>query len=579
MKNRIPWHFIAVTLLLINMVPVSLFAGDGDPEILTIVDGDDWWLPPEVHPNPGTGFGWVNDAWVQRWTDRYPVQQGGMFFSEYIYFNWAEVNPAPGEYDWDVIDREIEKISRTPNMGFVLWPRVYARSNVMDRKLHGRGGYDGDPEIPRWLEEQGKVRFMPEGTVLAWEKGSGYLPAFRDFLMALSDRYKAHPLFGWVECRYIDPVYGEGTFRVGVDAFERAERISGMSPAVLERYLKEYFDIWAEAFAGHERKVVVANWEPKLGQFSNDYRDACEHIWRYAAQLGFGGRDGQVESWYRYTTSGYGITVDDNGYMLLDDDFPPIRDGVIWHTENENVLLNSGKFGPDSQAGYRWFTSNLRLLQMRRNWSLLVYLEPGKDGGGAALMWPQLTRYVQLSLGKTINNSPDAWCWLREGYKRDSRERKGYTLKNFERWLIQRDIGPDGVTVPAAKVDISLLGQTSSEPFEFQARSTNSAEGQNSIYFQVDPRWFGDKAQSVRMFVTYFDGPDAVFDVEYMSSDGVQRTPEIDTRNSGSWRTISYRIPELAAGGSMSGGMDFRVRSTGGKDVHVRMVRIVKVRF
>jgi hypothetical protein len=347
-----------------------------------------------------------------------------------------------------------------------------------------------------------------------------------------------------------------------------------------------YFN-WADAFPGAEDRVVLSNCGPYGFGFGNspDYRVPSGRVLQHAIERGFGGRDGQVEVWNRYMFAGYGITVDQDGYMILDEDYPPIKENRVWHTENENYLTGgdnlNATFGPDCLADYRWFASNLRLLQMRRNWDLLLWTKEGIDGGWAALKWPEITRYVQLSLGKTPSTSPDVWCWLREGYTPgknvDPPRPEIVAVRNFECWLIQRDVASGGRTQPAAKVDITYMGQWASRPkHEFQARQTDLANGQDSIFFHAARSWFGPMAQPVRLFVTYRDDPDAAWHIEYEASVGLATTPNVQTTGSGQWKTVSMAIPALRCSGHLADNMDFRLVATGKVDVVVRVVRLIK---
>lgn len=349
--------------------------------------------------------------------------------------------------------------------------------------------------------------------------------------------------------------------------------------------MRRFIDAWANGFRGTERKVVLSNWGSNLYGFSPKYRDASRHIWQHALKRGFGGRDGQVEVWYRYMTAGYGITVDDNGYMVLDEEHPPIKENRVWHTENENYLTGGdnwkAKFGPDVLADYRWFASNLRLLQMRRNWDLLLWTEEGIDGGWAALKWPDMTRYVQLSLGKTAQTSPDAWCWLREGYVSgqlvDPPRSGEVAIRNFERWLVQREVTGDGHTQPAAKIDISHMGQWAARrDHEYSARRTDVAAGHDSIYFRADRTWFGSSTQPVRMFVTYRDEPEVAWHVEYETVSGLATCPPVRATGSKQWKTACLVIPAMRRSGRLADGMDFRLVSTGKHDLTARLVRLVK---
>ena len=64
---------------------------------------------------------------------------------------------------------------------------------------------------------------------------------------------------------------------------------------------------------------------------------------------------------------------------------------------------------------------------------------------------PPLTAYVSLELGRKVADAPDAWCYLRESYARQEKDRnKPRPIKNFERWLHQR-------VVPAVVFGVSAF--------------------------------------------------------------------------------------------------------------------------
>lgn len=99
----------------------SLAVAAGEPEaegseqrarLLRNVEGDDWSLPTGTRLTPGTGPGWIEPEWIRRWIVLYPVEQEDAIQSrEYVFFNWADVNPQPGIYCWEKIDRQVERIS------------------------------------------------------------------------------------------------------------------------------------------------------------------------------------------------------------------------------------------------------------------------------------------------------------------------------------------------------------------------------------------------------------------------------------------------------------------------------------
>ncbi|MBT3292470.1 MAG: hypothetical protein HN380_34520, partial [Victivallales bacterium] len=165
-------------------------------------------------------------------------------------------------------------------------------------------------------------------------------------------------------------------------------------------------------------------------------------------------------------------TLDENGYLVVDESNPLIAENRASGDENEEYTRNhEARFGPLDTFPHRYRESMLRVLQMRRNF---LWAE-----GGKWLVNPPLLHYVALELGKTVKTAPDAWCYLRESHVRNRANWKDKTplkVKNFERWLYQRDA--DGArTEPAERVAVP------EQMFEFHrkhlyddtARTTNTA--------------------------------------------------------------------------------------------------------
>lgn len=586
--NKVNYTVLIIVILLsVNfMACVKQNSSKG----IVVTEGINWSLPEHVQLTPNSGLSWIRGEWewVYDWNKMYPIQDSSAnYFAQYIVFNWAEVNPLPDVYNFSQLDEEIERIvnSGISTLGFAFWPLIYARSVVGDEKSHGTGMYYGTPMIPEWLSDFSlitnkplwlngykEVGFLNDGMVVNWDPKSAYYPALEQFLDTLGSRYKDNPKLVWVDTRYNDPFWGEGCLRCSVKEFTRATTELGLSPESLKKSLFHFVDIWARAFSGYEYKLVMSNAEPKLEGFSDNFADVSKEIYQYANKMGLGGRDGQVEEWNRYISEGYGISVDSMGYMIFDEEFRPALDGRVWYTENENNLSGSDRFGPDSLAGYRWFTSTMRLLQMRRNW---VWISKK-----SVFKWPEITRYMQLSLGKTVSTSPDAWCLLRQGHElirygdMAGQER---IINNFERWLYQRDILPDGMSKPASKVDISFMGQFSSaRGFEYEARKTDVQSGNNCLYFKMEDRWMNSKLENSKLFVSYLDVGKTKWELEYYNDNRLTQTPEIINQNSGLWKTACFEIENISSGTGFPSGMDFRIKVKGSENLTVKLVRIVK---
>jgi hypothetical protein len=589
--------------------------------IISRADGYDWSLPPSVRETANSGWGWVRtgSGFVQAWLAKYPIHapEDEIYFTDMEIIVWAQANPEPGVYDWSEVDSFVEQVEAVPHLGFGFYPMTYAR--MMDGQSY-MGCYDGDRRmVPQWVEDQGMVRFTPGGEAAGWESGSRYLEALGGFLRALAERYADHSRFAYIDIRCLDHHWGELWFPTppGYDyrSYDRIlEGEHGLTPAAFETYMNALYDLHAEVFAGQEHKCVIVNFDRRMSGPHQDSMGAEERVWLYGLAKGFGGRDGHVENWMRYLTYGWGSYIDPkDNHLYVDEDWhPAIRDGAVWYTENEEFGRDCN-FGPTENTDMRWFASILRALQMRRNMVAI----------GHAAVWrnEELSRYAQLSMGKTRETSPDAWCWLREcgvhghsasfpeekallGIDRSSGsgdrsafvydDRGPIRVKNLERWLMQYDVSPDGMTVPVERIEIfsdawdeeehgrrsdaawNEMHAGASNNEEFWARRTDHAAGQNAMYFRIDPKWYRDWSESVRLYVTYKDADRSEWHIEYSGQDGREETPAVTTGASGETKTVVFELAQLIPGRSFADGTDFRLVRTAGGDAVVHLVRIVK---
>jgi len=188
---------------------------------------------------------------------------------------------------------------------------------------------------------------------------------------------------------------------------------------------------------------------------------------------------------------------------------------------------------------------------------------------------PDFLRWVEFSLGKTPHTSPDAWCWLREGYQ--AKWHNYQPIRNFERWLVQRDVEPDGKTVPVEKLDISMLkyNYASGKGYEFHARRTDQAAGSKYIYFRADPNFISGGPHEVLVKVTYLDGPPTEWCMEYTGEGGASQSESVVTTGSSKWKTVTFKIPDIRFMGDFRN-MDFRIALQGSVDVTVKLVRLIK---
>ena len=526
------------------MLCASLLAADLPPLALTpwrevddVIDGWDWSLPPGTQPVPDSGV---------KYYDRAKREVPGNHLDT-VTVSWRELEPAEGRYDWQPLRAKLDKIPPTA-AGCEF--HVYA-SVAETRYFDADGGIKRTTPgtAPEWLtaqhhiatiEEQPKLNIGTPFQVVnhdIWNEA--YHSRYLRFVQAFGETGLAH-----------DPrimlAYVHGT------SSSRGEEAGGQYEGRALECMKQRLDAWAKAFGGDARKLAwVGN--------SGDILD-------YAYRLGMGQRNGFVEMVLMHVDNRQlGQYLDDDGYLCVDESCPPIAAGRAFGDENEEYSPQAHvpRFGPMEMWPHRYRESMLRSLQMRRNF-LWAEGNPWVD--------PPLLAYVSLELGRTVQDAPDIWCRLRESIVRS--KGRPQPVKNFERWLYQRD--REGyVAAPTARVPVfhTQIKYHPDHYYDDTARTTDDAAGQHGIGFAVDDRWLSGGPHRVVIKLTYLDRAAGDWHLVYQTPDGeVQRT--VTCRGDGATRTASFLLDNavFAAQGLDD---DFELRA-GRADAVVSMVRVIK---
>jgi len=572
-------------LIGVSLFATHGFAGEGAVRILKTVDGLDWSLPSWVRMTPNAGY-FARGPWIANRRRLPRFQDGAFHFAQYVALSWRELNPAEDTYRWDLVEEKIRSVTTGPHDGFVFWIRAYSRYHYARWKW-ARSEQERQRilkttcMVPQWVIEKGNVRFLSNGAVAAWEPGCGYQKYFGRFLRALGERYRNHPKLIGVDMRGLDYRYGEWCWPGGPTALKEAEEKTGLTPDTLRAWGLQFARDYVDAFRGQERKLVWPCCEQTFISRRGtkyDYGPASRAIWKFALSKGCGVRDGMPTAWFRYITPGWGCTVTPEGYLVFDETYLPYRNHALMYSENDGYRgWDTRRFGPVAMNGVRFFITSLRVLQLRRSWEWIpwpimdqITKQLAPYGGDAFVTW------VEYELGKRAETSPDAWCWLREGYRA---KWAGYKpIKNFERWLLQRDVAPDGQTAPAEKIDISMLESNypSGKGYEFHARRTDVARGSRYMYFRVERQFLSGGPHHVQIKVSYLDGPTMNWQLEYTGPAGRTKTPLVKTADTGRWKTVTFDVPNMTLSGAFAKGMDFRLAVTGDRDVTVKLVRLIR---
>lgn len=480
-----------------------------------VIDGWDWSLPPEVRPAPNGLLALQRTGNIKRPLDQYiepldlPVNPAIA-----LWIKWRDLEPVEGQFEFDLLK---DRIKEADALGYSVVLRLLCSATTM---------------APDWMGEKG----IPIRTEIKKSKVTNHEvshPEFHKRYIRLIDALGKSGIpqekgLKGAYVGYASPSYGdEGIGPHGEDP--------DSCPHVIER-----LDAWARAFQGMENKVFMGG------------------ISKYGVEKGFGIRRGFVEMFlYHIPDEGIGQTLDEDGYLWMDESAELLRNNPFHGEENEEyeewwaTARSNFRFGTSTDSfSYRYFTSNLRVLQMRCNY---VLTNP------FSLMPEQLV-WVAQNLGRTVEDTPDIWCALRE-----SQVRRVGPVKNFERWLYQRD--SEGFeTEPVVRIEhpIKMWMVPKDKTHDYVARSGRR------IGLAVDDRWCGGEPTDVAIKVSYFD----VGKGKVEMSVGTQRRT-FERTGSGRLKTATFFIDQAVLSAQ---GMEYDIiLQSKGSDAVISFVRIVRL--
>lgn len=517
---------------------------------------DDWWLPEWVQPRADV-------------VDFYDSPPAGFPVRDITLVTqpWREINPSEGVYDWSVIERALADANRTG-----------ARIALRIENSHVE-------HCPDWLVQKypdlARKRLPSENywdnfdNVLSgdfypiWH--AGFSREFRRFIASFKAKgFGGDPALVFA---YIPGAWAWGEYGISyVDEMIAA----GLTPQDYMRWFEETIDAYVDAFG-------AAN-AHKLMYTGHDYIPLCDGnvTWRraimrhdsaYAFAKGCGTRFGFLEKYNFMMTDmpNYGVrTVEHGGgrYMVVDDDAPLLRERRPIGTENEEA----GNLGIPVKHYHQAKMTVLKTLQLR---CTTVFFNRNIWNLG-----PDVHRYMVLSLGKQVHESADAWCALREGrdvYQEWSRYDQGvrgeWWVRNFERWLMQREVDGDGRTVRL----YTYANPTLFNEHSYEARRTDRANGSDHIYFDVHDRFLHGGSTRVLVKVTWLDEGSGAWWIEYDGASARnQRSASIARTGDGRWKTTTLSLDDARFAGGLTAGMDFRIVNGYASDLTVRFVRVIR---
>jgi len=415
-------------------------------------------------PHFKQGFDWSLPSYAgeERYSGLTTELDSGMktVKNRFLKLLWNEANPQKGVFDFSGFERDLKRIA--PQRALV---RIEVNSSC---------------EAPDWALKN--LRQTSEKSLIYWDEA--YTNALRPFIQAFARLYASNPQVIGVQLGLADGEFGKaedscddygnkngwGEFWMSPNERNEAEQSFGFNPEVFEQATLANIDIYAKAFGKHKNKLGFTNLGTLFtyGDGAEPYNQKLKKIAKYVLDLGLGNRDGAIERWLTYTDKIYGnvFTSMPDGSCRLDfnERFASKIKGRYWGTENEFYGENDyviAEVGPYENNPYRFLITSLRVLQMRRNFMSISNMSKVYDGDYKT---QDFIKYLTLTLGKQLENTPDAYVLLGERYIANSRlkdhsevdcvskNKNSVTVRSFGRWLEESPQNTRIENKPAIKV-------------------------------------------------------------------------------------------------------------------------------
>lgn len=534
------------------------------PEV-RVVQGEDYEMPDWVSPEPFSGYA--------------KSSAGGRVALKTLWLHWRDLEPQRGQYNFSAIETALSN-ARAGGYKVIL----FILSHVL-RGYDSSSGITVGNSVPDWVTDP-DYEFAPVPT--GWLHGQFDLevipiwrPDLRDAFNSMIREFgrQGYPQREELGAAYIHGISSERgeEFFLSYDTVVDLEMQLDFSRSAAEDWIMSKMDAYAEAFEGVVHKLAWVNnskWNFWFlpGGVPSEYVGMAWDLTEYAWSLGIGSRNGGIEYFNGWATDPvFGQSVDDEGYLHTDESHIPIASGGYYGDENEEY--GDGwrwRFPSPEDEPFAYRMAVLRSLQM-----LMRFLV---TSDAAEAVNPALSEWVRHGLGKSVYTAADAFACLRESPVSYNVSQTG-SLKNTERWLIQRDVA-DGITVPAELVSRSFDAGSSrrinGQWVDYRARRTNLAVGNPAMYFALDDRFISDKETQIK--VEYVGRAEAAFHLEYTDRLGqVRSTPSVQVANDGIPRTATFAFSRISFLNAFASGMDFKLVSEGPGDVTVRFVRVVRM--
>ena len=545
-------RIVLILLLLPNLISAA-----------TITDGDDWSLP----------------AWATATSDyvlfnEFNNQQFNIN-NHVIDLTWKQINPAQGVFSQANTATWTEVASGGSTFNFDSYNEQLAQPGHYWLRIWLSGEQWApdwvlaDCNIPlsqRWLDHSLQDRHIPLWNTCVWNHAKiMYQHVFNTWGIKNDPNFE----FAYVPGGFF---YAEFDFDVMWAAFQD----SAVTALDLLAWLADIRTSLTTIMGDQSHKLVYTGQDYPF-EFQNNNNGAFELHAADAVIAGMGIRNGITElfNFHLNETPAYGSHIQADGHVTIDESFTVHANNHV--IGNENECFNACGFST-SDPYYAVVMSNLKVLQLRTTHLLVEPIESYLADYAEHWSW------VEKQLGKKVNNSPDAWVALREyedTFFIDNEPTNNVQwdgkpwLHNFERWLVQKDINPDGMSRRGTDIRSNVLDNDNGTSYE--GRLTNRSSNQDYLYFYVQDDFASSNSTDMQLKVTYLDTATTVWQLQHRNSLGQIVSQSVTNTNTNTKKTASFDLPAINLDNGMTGGADFKIYNGGVNDIEVRFVRLIKL--
>lgn len=519
--------------------------------VTDISTGEDWSLPHWVQASSRSG-GFCMD----RNPDHTFLSVQGITLS------WANLNPAKNQYDFSSLDTVLEKAE---NKHYKVIIRL--KCHVTARRTIGGVMDPNCPYVPQWVIALHRpAQFVTRHTsdkyiqvAAPWDTGlQNELLTFIDIFGKKG--YLADERIAGIYITGFSSSLGE-EFWLHRDYLQNALN-AGMTEHLLLTAYQTRINAWVEAAGKNVHKLIWIGY----GEIQNSGYDG-DKLNDYALDMGLGWRHGGPDTYHDILPPQVGLTYT-NGYLEADWSHP-LRDGRrAFLGEVEYIFEQPDADKARTQQTHMTQSAIMRMAQLGMNyaWTSDPFLAYA----------PQMFEWWTQTAGKNPWESPDAACWLRQDAIYVKTHATVYPIKNFERFLYQRDQA-GAETRPVLPVNrAAFWNDPSGQHYDYSARATDVRNGSDKMIFSLASGFLNTLNLPFTIKITYFDNNAAQWILEMPAGDSYLQSPPITGKSDDTLKTVTFTIRTIPDRTNLNEDGAFRLRVLNDQDLTVKFARVIK---